>query len=140
MRRKNRESVGARAQHAALAVVVAAGCAVSVSLAQPAGKAGPAPNVTARPADGSGGAEAGMDPRSTNGGLVNWENAHVHPLDLTPDHGTLLAVNTPDNRLEVFNVDAGGITRRGAIQVGLDPVSVRARTNTEIWVINHVSD
>ncbi len=32
--------------------------------------------------------------------FVNWENAHVHPLDLTPDGQSLLAVNTADNRLE----------------------------------------
>ncbi|MBL8769693.1 MAG: hypothetical protein JNL94_20145, partial [Planctomycetes bacterium] len=34
--------------------------------------------------------------------FVNWENPHVHPIDLTPDGATLLAVNTPDNRLELF--------------------------------------
>ena len=28
----------------------------------------------------------------------------------------------------------------GAVPVGLDPVSVRARSNTEAWVVNHVSD
>ena len=33
-------------------------------------------------------------------GFVNWESPHVNPLALTPDGATLLAVNTPDNRLE----------------------------------------
>ena len=37
--------------------------------------------------------------------FVNYETPHVHPLPLTPDGATLLAVNTPDNRLEVFDAD-----------------------------------
>ena len=72
--------------------------------------------------------------------FVNWESPHVSPLDLTPDGSRLLAVNTADNRLEVFTVTGGGLVAFGSIPVGLDPVSVRARTNTEAWVVNHVSD
>ncbi len=72
--------------------------------------------------------------------FVNWESPHVSPLDLTPDGSRLLAVNTADNRLEVFTVIPAGLIRAGSIPVGLDPVSVRARTNTEVWVVNHVSD
>ncbi|MHC4219865.1 MAG: YncE family protein, partial [Planctomycetota bacterium] len=72
--------------------------------------------------------------------FVNWESPHVSPLDLTPDGSRLLAVNTADNRLEVFAVTESGLTRAGAVPVGLDPVSVRARTDTEAWVVNHISD
>ena len=72
--------------------------------------------------------------------FVNWESPHVSPLGLTPDGARLLAVNTADNRLEVFDVTAGGLVPAGAVPVGLDPVSVRARSSTEAWVVNHVSD
>lgn len=72
--------------------------------------------------------------------FINFENPHVHPLDMTPDGTTLLAVNTPDNRLEVFAVTGNAVISIGAIPVGLDPVSVRARTDTEVWVVNHISD
>ncbi len=72
--------------------------------------------------------------------FVNWETPHVHPLDLTPDLTTLLAVNTPDARLEIFNVTGALPVSTGSVAVGLDPVSVRARTNTEAWVVNHISD
>src|SRR5437867_553805 len=72
--------------------------------------------------------------------FVNWENPHVHPLDFTPDRAHLLAVNTPDNRLEIFDVSDGGVVLAASIPVGLDPVSVRARSDTEAWVINHISD
>jgi YVTN family beta-propeller protein len=83
---------------------------------------------------------SGMQPRGADTALVNWENAHVHPLELVAGNAVLLAVNTPDNRLEVFDVHAGGLTRRGSVHVGLDPVAVRARTSTEAWVVNHISD
>ena len=72
--------------------------------------------------------------------LVNWETPHVSPLAMTADGLRLLAVNTPDNRLQVFDLTWGNPVALADIPVGLDPVSVRARSNTEAWVVNHVSD
>lgn len=72
--------------------------------------------------------------------FVNWENGHVHPLELTPDGARLLAVNTPDNRLEVFDVSSGAPVHVGSVPVGLDPVSVRSFGNDTAWVVNHISD
>jgi YVTN family beta-propeller protein len=73
--------------------------------------------------------------------FVNWETPHVSPLAMTPGGGRLLAVNTPDNRLEVFDLTAGGPpVLRSSVPVGLEPVSVRARDDREVWVVNHVSD
>ena len=72
--------------------------------------------------------------------FVNWESPHVSPIDLTSDGTRLLVVNTADNRLEVFAVTDFGLQHSSSIPVGLDPVSVRARTSTEAWVVNHVSD
>ena len=72
--------------------------------------------------------------------FINFESGQVRPLVLTPDGSTLLAVNTPDNHLEVFDVTAGGLTHRHSIAVGMEPVAVAARNNTEIWVVNHLSD
>lgn len=74
-------------------------------------------------------------------GYVNFESSHVHPISLTPSGGTLLAVNTPDAVLEVFSVGPGGsLTRRPPIPVGLEPVTVAARTDSEAWVVNNLSD
>ena len=75
-----------------------------------------------------------------NGSFVNFESPQSHPIDLTPDGTTLLAVNTADGQLEVFDLIGGLPLRRGSVPVGIDPVSVRARTNTEIWVVNQISD
>lgn len=72
--------------------------------------------------------------------FVNWETPHVHPLDVTPDGTRLVAANTPDNRIEVFDLRGAGVVRAFDVPVGLDPVSVRARSNGEVWVVNHISD
>lgn len=72
--------------------------------------------------------------------FVNWETPQVHPMDMTPDGTKLLSVNTANNSLEVFNVTATGINLAQSIPVGLDPVTVRARTNNEVWVVNQISD
>lgn len=73
-------------------------------------------------------------------GFFHWESPHISPLALTPDNNRLLAVNTADNRLEIFDVTSGTPIWTRSISVGLDPVSVRPRNNAEVWVVNHVSD
>ena len=82
----------------------------------------------------------GMAHAKNTGVFVNFESPQVHPLDITPDGAQLLAVNTADGQLEVFNLVAGLPVRRGSVPVGVDPVSVRARSNGEAWVVNQVSD
>jgi len=79
--------------------------------------------------------ELGMQPS-----FANWENHPIHGLEITPDGSRLLVTNTPDNRLEVFDLTSGVPEHIGSVPVGLDPVSVRARTSTEAWVANHISD
>ncbi len=69
-----------------------------------------------------------------------FESGHVRPVEMSPDGTLLFAVNTPDNRLEIFRVQAGGLMHRGSVPVGLEPVAVAARSNTEVWVVNHLSD
>ncbi len=72
--------------------------------------------------------------------FANWENLGVHPVALTPDGKTLVVCNVPAARLEVFDVSGASPVRLGVVPVGLDPVSVRVRTDTEAWVVNHISD
>ncbi|WP_438025001.1 hypothetical protein [Sorangium sp. So ce233] len=69
-----------------------------------------------------------------------FESGQVRPLALSPDGSTLFAVNTPDNRLEIFNVRRGTLEHRGSVAVGLEPVAVAARSDDEVWVVNHLSD
>jgi DNA-binding beta-propeller fold protein YncE len=72
--------------------------------------------------------------------FTTFESGQVRPLALTPDRKTVLAVNTPDARLEVFSVTPAGLTHVTSVSVGLEPVAVVARTNDEAWVVNHLSD
>ncbi len=72
--------------------------------------------------------------------FVNFETPPVHAMDITPDGSTLLVVNTPDARLEVFSLAGALPVWVRSIPVGLEPVSVRARTNGEAWVVNRLSD
>ncbi|MBX2882440.1 MAG: beta-propeller fold lactonase family protein [Granulosicoccus sp.] len=73
-------------------------------------------------------------------GLINFETPHVHPIDLTPDGNTLLSVNTAAHRLDVWQISGTTLNAITSIPVGIDPVSVRARNNSEVWVVNQISD
>ncbi len=64
----------------------------------------------------------------------------MHPLDITPDGTKLLAVNTPNNDLEVFAISGDTLTLASVIKVGLEPVSVRVYSNTQAWVVNKISN
>ena len=74
------------------------------------------------------------------GDFVNFEVPPVHPLDLSPDGALLAVCHTADNRVLLYSLVSGTPLPAAAIPVGLDPVSVRWRTNTELWVVNHTSD
>jgi len=71
---------------------------------------------------------------------VLFESGPVRPVALSPNGQTLFVCNIPDNRLEVFRVTRRGLTHRGSVPVGLEPVAVAARTDKEVWVVNHLSD
>jgi len=72
--------------------------------------------------------------------FVNWETPHVSPLALSRDGSVLVAVNTADARLEVWDAAGESLVHRASVPVGIDPVSVRLRSDREAWVVNHVSD
>ena len=73
----------------------------------------------------------------------SFEGRHTHSIGFTPDGKRLLALNTPDGRLAVFNIENPANPAPvlvAEIPVGLEPVSLRARTNDEVWVVNEVGD
>ena len=69
-----------------------------------------------------------------------FESGQVRPLAITPDRKYLLAVNTPDAKLEIFGIKNDGLDHRASLPVGLEPVAVAVRNNEEAWVVNHLSD
>jgi YVTN family beta-propeller protein len=75
--------------------------------------------------------------------FAHFEARHVHPIALTPDGTRLLALNSSEGRLSVFNVSSSVNPEPilvAEIPVGIEPVSIRVRTNDEVWVVNEVSD
>jgi len=82
---------------------------------------------------------------SARGGFAaftTFASGQVRPLAMSPDGTRLFAVNTPDDQLEIFSVAAGtgALAHQASVPVGLEPVAVAARSDTEVWVVNHLSD
>jgi DNA-binding beta-propeller fold protein YncE len=67
-----------------------------------------------------------------------FESGQVRPLALSGNY--LYAVNTPDNRLEIFKTTGVTLTKVGSVAVGLEPVAVAVGNDSEVWVVNHLSD
>ncbi|MFM8409857.1 MAG: YncE family protein, partial [Alphaproteobacteria bacterium] len=72
--------------------------------------------------------------------FFNFDSGQVRPLALSSDRSRLYAVNTPDNRVEIFSVSGSGLTKVGSVFVGMEPVALALRTDGELWVVNHLSD
>src|SRR5688500_11933369 len=69
-----------------------------------------------------------------------FETLQVRPLALSPDGKRLFALNTPDNRLEIYRCGLFGLRHESSVSVGLEPIALAARSNDEVWVVNHLSD
>ncbi len=73
--------------------------------------------------------------------FVNFEGKQINPIRLSPDGTKLFAVNTPDNRLSIFDISNPlNPILTAEIPVGIEPVSVTPFTDDEVWVVNEVSD
>jgi hypothetical protein len=57
-----------------------------------------------------------------------FESGQVRPLALAPSGKYLYAVNTPDNRIEVFRISKRGLRHVDSVPVGIEPVAVAARS------------
>jgi 6-phosphogluconolactonase (cycloisomerase 2 family) len=79
-------------------------------------------------------------PARSEPSFMLFESGQVRPLALAPSGKHLFAVNTPDNRLEIFRIHKHRLRHIGAVPVGLEPVAVAARSDTEVWIVNHLSD
>jgi DNA-binding beta-propeller fold protein YncE len=73
-------------------------------------------------------------------GFTNFETEAVRPLALSADGRYLYALNTADDRLEVFETTDAGLRSLGETMVGLRPVALALRGARELWVVNHLSD
>jgi DNA-binding beta-propeller fold protein YncE len=72
--------------------------------------------------------------------FTEFDSGQVRPLALSPDGQLLFACNTPDGRLEIFQVHGRGLRPVASLPVGMEPVAVAVRNDREVWVVNHLSD
>ena len=72
-------------------------------------------------------------------GFTNFETEPVTPLVLSADGRYLYALNTADDRLEVFAAQGEALSSLAETTVGLRPVALALHGN-EVWVVNHLSD
>lgn len=86
----------------------------------------------------SGGGGGGTRPAI--GEFVTFESGQVRPLALSSTGQRLYAVNTPDNRVEVFDVSGATPVLIESIPVGLEPVALALLNDSQLWVVNHLSD
>lgn len=72
--------------------------------------------------------------------FVNFESHQFRPVVMAPSGDRLYVTNTPDNRIEIFDLTGSTPESLGSVVVGLEPVAIAARSDKEIWVVNHLSD
>src|SRR5581483_8868188 len=75
--------------------------------------------------------------------FVNFEGSPTNPIRISADGTRLFALNTPDNRLSVFDLsNASNPALMVEIPVGIEPVSVNVNPQNidEAWVVNQESD
>jgi YVTN family beta-propeller protein len=80
---------------------------------------------------------------ATSSAYQHFEARQRRPLGLTPDGTHLLALHSPASSLSVFATGAGAFTPPvlvAEIPVGMEPVSVQALSDDEVWVVNEESD
>ena len=119
------------------------GMIASLSLALAACSTQPRPTDVAQAESAGKGspAKTSVQVPQSNNPFTAFETLQVRPLALSPSGKLLFATNTPDNRLEIFHVGGDGqLESRGAVVVGLEPIAVAARSESEVWVVNHLSD
>ena len=77
---------------------------------------------------------------NTPSDFVTFESGQVRPLAMSADGKNLFAVNTPDNRLEIYKITATSLVHEHSVPVGMEPVAVASHPNGDVWVVNHLSD
>ena len=73
--------------------------------------------------------------------FANFESPQAHSILVSKDGNRLFAINTPNRELAVFSIaDANAPKLEFTVPVGLEPVSLAARSEKEVWVVNHLSN
>jgi YVTN family beta-propeller protein len=71
---------------------------------------------------------------------VLFESGPVRPLAFSSDGKRIFVANTPAGRLDIIGLEGMQLELIDSVSVGLEPVAVAARNDSEVWVVNHLSD
>jgi hypothetical protein len=74
------------------------------------------------------------------GSYTLFEFGQTRPLAISPNGRYLFVTNTPANCLEIYNIEQDTPELISSVSVGLEPVAVAAKSDTEVWVVNALSD
>ena len=69
-----------------------------------------------------------------------FETVPVRPLKISQDKDYLYALNTPDDRLEIFRITETGLELSSSVPVGMRPVALAESPEGDVWVVNFLSD
>ncbi|MEM0955365.1 MAG: hypothetical protein AAGI24_14590 [Pseudomonadota bacterium] len=87
-----------------------------------------------------GSAGASLTANAAPASYVLFESGPVRPVAISEDGSRVAVANAPANCLEVFELSEQGFTLSATVMVGLEPVAVAFNGNSEVWVVNHLSD
>jgi len=90
--------------------------------------------------DGVDGSTEGVIDIKVSGSFTAFESGQVRPLALNSNATRLYALNTPDGKIEVYDVSGDVPLHLNSIAVGLEPVAIALRNDNEAWVVNTLSD
>jgi YVTN family beta-propeller protein len=68
-----------------------------------------------------------------------FESGQTRPIAMSPNGVWLYVANTPDAHVEAYAA-GGSVPHVFSIPVGLEPVALGAPNDSELWVVNHLSD
>ena len=71
---------------------------------------------------------------------VLFESGQVRPLAFSSDGTQIFVANTPAGQLDIVGLEGDQLQLTNSVSVGLEPVAVAARDDSEVWVVNHLSD
>ena len=69
-----------------------------------------------------------------------FESGQTRPILIAADGERLFALNTPDNRLEIYQINDGQLIHQQSVPVGMEPVALAQHRSGDLWVVNHLSD
>ncbi len=71
---------------------------------------------------------------------VLFESGQVRPLAFSSDGKRIFVTNTPAGRLDIVELADEQLQLVDSVSVGLEPIAVAVKDDSEVWVVNHLSD